>query len=63
MSGSYHRLGNFFASLTKLDRIVNITDIKLGSPKPEGKEAILDITFSAVTFTAIPEPKPGEGKK
>lgn len=63
MSGSYHRLGRFFASLTNLDRIVNITDIKLGSPKPQGKEAVLDITFSAVTFTAVPEPKPGEEKK
>jgi type IV pilus assembly protein PilO len=63
MSGSYHRLGYFFASLTMLDRIVNITDIKLGGPKPSGNEAVLDITFSAVTFTAIPEPKPGEEKK
>lgn len=63
MSGSYHRLGYFFASLTGLDRIVNITDIKLGGPKPEGKEAILSISFSAVTFTAVPEPKPGEAQK
>jgi len=52
MKGSYHRLGEFFSMLTRLNRIVNITDIKMGTPKFEGEEAMLGISFTAVTFTA-----------
>ena len=76
LQGSYHRLGNFFSSLTMLDRIVNIGDIKLMSPKPSGRdEAMLDVSFIATTFTASDEgglsnttgadttPKPAAEKK
>lgn len=52
LKGSYHRLGTFLSSLTKLKRIVNITDIKMGSPSFKDTEATLSITFTAVTFTA-----------
>lgn len=55
LSGSYHNLGVFFSSLTKLNRIVNIGDIKLTDPKPQKNEAILKITFKAITFSSIPE--------
>lgn len=55
MTGSYHRLGRFFSSLTSLKRIVNISDIRLGGAVPSGKEAELNISFNAVTFSAIPE--------
>ncbi|MFN3395289.1 MAG: type 4a pilus biogenesis protein PilO [Thermodesulfovibrionales bacterium] len=55
LSGSYHNLGIFFSSLTKLNRIVNIGDIKLTDPKPQKNEAILKITFKATTFSSIPE--------
>jgi len=55
LSGSYHSLGIFFSSLTKLNRIVNISNIKVGDPKPEKDEAIDKIAFTATTFSAIPE--------
>lgn len=55
LSGSYHSLGYFFSSLTKLNRIVNVSDIKLGDPKPERGAAILKISFTATTFSVIPE--------
>lgn len=55
MRGSYHRLGIFFSELTHLDRIVNIRNVTLGGAKPKGKEAILNISFRAVTFSSIPE--------
>jgi type IV pilus assembly protein PilO len=55
MTGSYHKLGAFFSSLTELMRIVNITDISLGGAKPLVKEAELGISFNAVTFSAVPE--------
>jgi len=53
--GSHHNLGYFFSSLTKLNRIVNISDIKLGDPKPERENAILKISLTATTFSALPE--------
>lgn len=55
LSGSYHNLGYFFSSLTRLNRIVNISDIKLSDPKPGKDSAILKISFTATTFSAIPE--------
>lgn len=55
LSGSYHNLGIFFSSLTRLNRIVNIGDIKLSDPKAQRNEAILKITFKATTFSSIPE--------
>lgn len=55
LTGSYHRLGKFFSSLTNLQRIVNITNIKLSGPKPLENEAVLNVSFSAVTFTAVLE--------
>ncbi len=53
LSGSYHNLGVFFSSLTKLDRIVNISDIKIVDPKPERNTAIDRISFKATTFSAV----------
>jgi type IV pilus assembly protein PilO len=66
LTGSYHSLGYFFSSLTKLDRIVNISDIKLSDPKPGKDVASLKVSFTATTFSSIPEEettkKPDGGK-
>ena len=55
VEGTYHNLGYFLSSLTRLNRIVNITDMKLGSPKQERSESMLQVSFKASTFSAIPE--------
>jgi len=55
LSGNYHSLGYFFSSLTKLNRIVNISDIKISDPKPEKEYATVKISFMATTFSVIPE--------
>jgi len=55
LSGSYHNLGSFFSSLTKLNRIVNISEFRLGNAKPDNGQAILKITFTATTFSSVPE--------
>ncbi len=62
LSGSFHSLGYFFSSLTKLNRIVNISDIKLSDPKPEKGNAVLKIAFTATTFSAVPEEEIGKEK-
>ncbi len=55
LSGSYHNLGYFFGSITKLNRIVNISDIKLSDPKPDKGVAVMKIAFTATTFSSVPE--------
>ncbi|MEW6163325.1 MAG: type 4a pilus biogenesis protein PilO [Nitrospirota bacterium] len=65
LSGSYHNLGYFSSRLTRLNRIVNISDIKIEDPKPGKDNAVLKVSFTATTFSAIPEgeiaQKPGKG--
>jgi type IV pilus assembly protein PilO len=66
VAGTYHNLGNFLSSLTRLNRIVNISDMKLGNPKRLKGESTLQVSFRASTFSAIPEAeiaKPAAGKK
>jgi len=53
--GTYHNLGYFLSSITKLNRIVNINNMKLGAPMKEKNETILQVSFRASTFSAVPE--------
>jgi len=62
LSGTYHNLGYFFSSLTKFNRIVNISDIRLSDPKPEKGISAEKITFVATTFSAVPEEEIGKAK-
>lgn len=64
VSGTYHNLGAFLSELTKLDRIVNISNMDIGTPQKVRGENILQVSFSASTFTAVPETEiatPGGG--
>ena len=58
VEGTYHNLGYFLSSLTRLNRIVNVSNMKLGGPKLVKSENLLSASFRASTFSAIPE---GEG--
>jgi type IV pilus assembly protein PilO len=55
LGGSYHSLGYFFSSLTRLERIVNISNIKMSDPKPDRDIALGKIAFTATTFSVVPE--------
>lgn len=55
LTGTYHNLGSFFSSLTRLNRIVNISDIQLRDPKAQKEEAALNISLKAATFSAVKE--------
>lgn len=63
VTGTYHDFGKFLSSLTKLNRIVNIGNIQMGGPKNVNGRAVLQITFTASTFSAIPEKDLGGAKK
>ncbi|MDP2278950.1 MAG: type 4a pilus biogenesis protein PilO [Nitrospirota bacterium] len=55
LAGTYHNLGSFFSSLTRLNRIVNVSDIQLGNPTVKKEEAALSISLKASTFSAVKE--------
>lgn len=55
VEGTYHNLGYFLSSLTRLNRIVNISNMKLANPKLVKGENLLSASFKAATFTAISE--------
>ena len=62
-SGTYHDFAGFLSSVTKLNRIVNITDIKLGAPALTKGRATLQISFNATTFSSAVEEKKEAKKK
>jgi type IV pilus assembly protein PilO len=60
LSGSYHNLGYFFSNITKLNRIVNISDLRLTEQGTLGNNALLKINFTATTFSAVPDEEIGK---
>lgn len=63
VGGTYHDFAGFLSSLTKLNRIVNITDIRLASPTIVKGRAILQISFTATTFSSVSEEEKVAKKK
>ncbi len=63
--GPYHNMGYFLDQVSKLDRIVTVDNIKMGSPKREGGEMLLNSSCRLVTyrFTNTQVSKPDKKKK
>ncbi len=57
LMGSFHEAALFFQSVSELSRIVNITNVQLGSPKTADGATNLSINCLAVTFRFIEETK------
>lgn len=59
--GPYHNMGFFFDQVSKLERIVSVTNIKMSSPIKEGGEMLLKSDCKLVTYrftnTELPKPK------
>jgi type IV pilus assembly protein PilO len=53
--GNYHEVAIFFDRVGQLDRIVNVGDIVMQTPKREGDEMIVDTLCSATTFRFLDE--------
>jgi type IV pilus assembly protein PilO len=63
--GPYHNMGYFLDQVSKLDRIVTVDNIKMGSPKKEGGEMLLNSSCRLVPyrFTNTQVSKPDKKKK
>ena len=69
VTGNYHEIGVFLDALSKLPRIVNVTNIKMGAPKMTGDKLVVQASYVATTFRFLPEAqtttaaaKPGASK-
>jgi type IV pilus assembly protein PilO len=59
VTGPYHNVGFFFDQVSKLDRIVSVQNVKMGAPKKEGNETLLNSNCKLITyrFTNVELPK------
>lgn len=57
VAGGYHDLGVFFSHISRLTRIVNISEIKMGNVKIERGSPVIQVGFTATTFAAVEEIK------
>jgi type IV pilus assembly protein PilO len=55
VTGNYHEIAVFLDALSKLARIVNVTNIKMGSAKPSGDKLVVSANYVATTFRFVPE--------
>jgi type IV pilus assembly protein PilO len=55
VTGTYHEIGVFLDALSKLARIVNVTNIKMGTPKMQGEKLVVAASYVATTFRFVPE--------
>ena len=62
IGGGYHTTALFFDNVSKLSRIVNIKNIKMGNAHVDKGRLVIQTGFVAMAFTAS-EPKPAEEKK
>ncbi len=65
VSGNYHEIAMFMQEIANMRRIVNVNNIKLGTPSLKNDKVILSSEFLATTFRFVEQPaqpakKPGE---
>lgn len=58
--GPYHNMGYFFDQVSKLERIVSVTNVRMGSPQQEAGEMLLqsDCRLLTYQFSDTPLAKP-----
>src|SRR5438067_13394864 len=55
VTGTYHEIGVFLDSLSKLARIVNVTNIKMAGARFTNEKLVVSSTYVATTFRFVPE--------
>ena len=63
VTGNYHEIGVFLDSLSKLARIVNVTNIKMSGAKMHNDKLVVNASYLATTFRFLPEAPAAGGKK
>ncbi len=55
LRGRYHQVAKFFNGVGQLDRVINMENISLTDPKPDGEDTVLKVDALATAFRAKPE--------
>jgi type IV pilus assembly protein PilO len=58
VAGGYHTAAMFFDRINKLPRIINVSDVRMGSSRIEQDRVVIQTLFELTAFVAPPEPKP-----
>ncbi len=61
LDGSYHNLAYFFDRLSRLSRIVNVSNLKVDAKKEPSIASTITATCTATTFVFIETPPPAPG--
>ncbi len=59
LTGRYHQIAKFFHGVGQLDRVINMENITLTDPKPEGTDVLVKVDALATAFRAKPEGQAG----
>lgn len=62
VAGGYHALAGFFDQIGHLQRIVNVTNLKMGSAKVSLSDVVIQTSFVATAFAAGQESPPSAAK-
>jgi len=63
VTGNYHEIGVFLDSLSKLARIVNVTNIRMSQPRITAEKLVVSATYVATTFRFVPDTPPPRAAK
>lgn len=63
VSGNYHEIAVFFESVSKLRRIVNISNLNFSTPQRRNEKVVLGATYLATTFRFVEQSAPKAPKK
>jgi type IV pilus assembly protein PilO len=59
LTGRYHQLARFFYNVSRLDRLINMENIRLNNPRAEGDDFVVDVDVLATTYR---RPRADEGQ-
>jgi type IV pilus assembly protein PilO len=55
LTGRYHQIAKFFHGVGQLDRVINMENISLTDPKPDGEDIVVKVDALATAFRAKPD--------
>lgn len=55
VAGGYHTAALFFDRISKMERIVNVSDLKMGGAKLEGDRVVIQTAFELTAFASHPD--------
>ncbi|MGH7233231.1 MAG: type 4a pilus biogenesis protein PilO [Nitrospiraceae bacterium] len=58
VAGGYHTAAMFFDRINKLARIINVSDVRMGSSRIEQDRVVIQTLFELTAFVAPPESQP-----